>query len=1320
MGGRTKSLKIIRKGLAGVLIVTGGVLIWISADRFVARLFNDFQPYIEKALSKPLGHDLKVASFEGLRPWGIAIGETKIQKGLNDDSSAVFPSATIKIAPIASLLNLKPVIIFRPTGGSINLRPSIDGSYWVFGQRKGPAPKIGLRLHFDNQIKIAIVPQQIDLSAIGNIYLELNKKKINGFVYLKGSNKGTMFIKGRGFWNQLNLQARTRLQDFKIEPLQNLFPKKVISKATGNLNGDIQIKVNEKTFDCKGNLKISKFLIESSRLNAPLSSKVAFVGCKNSLLQFPQSEWKYGPWTALVKGTAPLEEKEKLILDISSNVWLNELTKSQLYLQGKLPLIFKKSGPTTGIINADIDLKPFPLSPLGSLFNISMAGKLSAKGSLYGPLNQLKTNLNLTLQNPQVNGVRLQEEWRGTFKSLPNGGGDIRIASYGAAVPGSIQTNLSKNWELQKFVMTRLGGQINVDNNSKQYKWEAKNFRLDRVEVAIPPERSFKRIFGQLSGSGVFNLEPFSVEGELTMRYPRLMGIRLKEVQLDGKYSENTFDIKGKLLPPQQGSIFLQAKGKVGGDLKSKAEAKNINARWLANTVEQLPKISLKTTSQTGSAKDLGKYVFRALGNSLDGRLNRLNQSHISIIKNKDENSKARFIEPNDFNGNIDGLVDIQGPNPNNLQLDLKVSGKLWPKGQKDKFDMNNEPIVVAIKGPLRGGMGEFSLLNIPFSLLSLISPIPNSLSGMFGVAGRYRFEDDSPEITAELILDKAKLAEQSLILDKGKFFLTKSFLTLDMILRGELAKESVKVAGQIPFKTSLPFDLRIESHGDGLRFLAGLTDNNVKWEEGSADLRFLIRGTLESPEANGFLVVKKAKFIVMEKEIDNLNSSMLFDFNRLEVQELTASIGESGTIKGNGSIAIFRSEESGELAIQMSKVPLKLPTADVQIASNLKVEGSLLSPVIGGDLNIKEGSISPKRKAGQKSSQDSLKENKSQTQKSKREVLPEQRWDMKKPLNLFVQDEEAPASKMLRGSIPSRFSAIGFKNLRLRLGPDLRITSLPVASFNTEGLLILNGKFNEDLSASGLLRLTNGRVNLFTTTFTLDRKEPNVAIFTPSMGLVPYIDVTMKSRVPDTVRDSSELTSNDFVTNGAGSFGIGGSRFVKVEVKAVGPADRISENFQLRSTPPMPQNQLLGLIGGNSLSRLVSGGEGEVLANVLNRSLISPFLGNVTGSFSERLEVSLYPAYINRPEVNEGSDSNNSTNPEESSGELSSQQAWVTEVGIDLTERFNFAVQATPNRTDIPPQGTLSFQVNSNLGVLSSLDKEGKWQSQVQLFFRF
>ena len=79
---------------------------------------------------------------------------------------------------------------------------------------------------------------------------------------------------------------------------------------------------------------------------------------------------------------------------------------------------------------------------------------------------------------------------------------------------------------------------------------------------------------------------------------------------------------------------------------------------------------------------------------------------------------------------------------------------------------------------------------------------------------------------------------------------------------------------------------------------------------------------------------------------------------------------------------------------------------------------------------------------------------------------------------------------------------------------------------------------------------------------------------------------------------------------------------------------------------------------------------------------------------------------------------SSQSTDQEDAN--LPGQQAWVTELGFDLTEKVNFSVQAAPNRQDIPPKGNITFQMNPNVGLLGSFDKNGDWQSQLQLYFRY
>ena len=131
----------------------------------------------------------------------------------------------------------------------------------------------------------------------------------------------------------------------------------------------------------------------------------------------------------------------------------------------------------------------------------------------------------------------------------------------------------------------------------------------------------------------------------------------------------------------------------------------------------------------------------------------------------------------------------------------------------------------------------------------------------------------------------------------------------------------------------------------------------------------------------------------------------------------------------------------------------------------------------------------------------------------------------------------------------------------------------------------------------------------------------------------------------------------------------------------------------------------------GEDLSLAVGAGAGAALAAVLGQSLLSPVLGTLTDAFNQRLQFALYPTYVTPTVQN---------NQERTSGQVPPQLALVTDVGVALTDRFDFSVLAAPDRNDIPGQGTLTYQINSRTSVSASVDTQGTWQSQLQVFLRF
>ena len=146
-----------------------------------------------------------------------------------------------------------------------------------------------------------------------------------------------------------------------------------------------------------------------------------------------------------------------------------------------------------------------------------------------------------------------------------------------------------------------------------------------------------------------------------------------------------------------------------------------------------------------------------------------------------------------------------------------------------------------------------------------------------------------------------------------------------------------------------------------------------------------------------------------------------------------------------------------------------------------------------------------------------------------------------------------------------------------------------------------------------------------------------------------------------------------------------------------------------------MSEPQLLALIGGNSLSGLVGAG-GAALATVLGQSLLSPVLGTLTDAMGQRLQIAVFPSYVT-PDVKD--------DDERTSGRVAPTFTLVTEIGVDVTDRFGFSVLAAPNTSapntsDVPPKATVTYQLTPNTALSGSVDSNGTWQSQLQLFFRF
>jgi translocation and assembly module TamB len=1109
--------------------------------------------------------------------------------------------------------------------------------------------------------------------------------------------------------------------------------------------------------------KAWKARLETLALDAPgLSVKAQgalypLLDIKTKQLQLVGKAWKGLPLVPELLGTkAPLNgelrlsgpsltPRLQLVLDQDSNPllerwslqaeWssdqgllsLNRFSSPQLNADAVLPLQLGKGGLQVGALQSNLRLQDYPLRRIGSLLGTVMDGTIAAEGEVRGPLGSLKPDLQIAVHSPRAGSIRLVENWKGRFEGRPDGGVQLQMASVGAVIPGLLEAQLGANWLPERVRLQRRNGELQISGSPALYRWTANDLSVDGLELALPPKQRWEGVYGRLSGSGDLSLQPWSMSADLKLAQPGLLGIQLRQALITAKYKNDRYDISGELLPRDTGQITFEADGYRNAGLKANLQARGLSARWLTVGVLSLPQLTQSLPAHQGDATDLGTLLVNTFGGSLDGQLTALRQSQLALADARLDRRQKEAFHPEDLRGQVDAVMDLQGPNLKSLDLDLNARGHLWIDGEDEDIALQVKPFVAELKGPLHGGEGRFSLAHLPFSLLALVAPVPPALQGALGLTGSYRLGEGSPVLTTELVLEKARVGQEPIALDRGQVLLSNETLQLDLALRAKGAEEPLTVIGQVPLTPDRPLDVRIESHGDGLHFLAGFSRDVVAWNQGDTDLRLLIGGSLLAPEANGFIVMKDGKFVVQDQIVSKVNTSVVFDFDRLEVQELKGKIGSSGILQASGALALFKpAAEAFPLAITVEKTRIKLPSADVAIAADLRVSGALVSPDFQGNLQLSEGSITPNRSLFRRSKSS----NKDSAEKANQvdpassfvsaNALLEEDWNFKDPLVLLGPNVEEDPNKSLKASLPN-LPLISFDNFRVRFGPNLKVqvqpvTNLPdLANFTTAGSVSLNGPLDQNIKLRGVIQLLAGRVWMFTSTFNLDRKAPNVAVFTPSQGLIPYVDIAMQTRVSDSVNigvGSNPSSTTVFDTNGTGVLGAGGQlRLVKVMLQAEGPANRLADSIQLRSSPPLPQPQLLGLIGGNSLAGLTGEGAGTALAAVLGQSLLSTVLGTFTDAFNQRLQFALYPTYVTPTVDNKG---------ERVSGRVPPQLAIVTDFGVSISDRFDLSVLAAPNRNNIPPQGSLSYQIDQNLSVSGSVDSQGTWQSQLQLFFRF
>ena len=1011
-----------------------------------------------------------------------------------------------------------------------------------------------------------------------------------------------------------------------------------------------------------------------------------------------------GPWDAV------LDWRDKRLV-------LQRFSSAHLSARGVLPLGLQAGeGLVPGQLDLSLELQRYPLERLELLVGAQMWGILQASGRVRGPLHALTPDLDLRIDQPGAGPLSLRENWQGNWLGDPAGGGRLRMQALAPAPVGVLTARLDSSWVPLQVRLERAGGTLELNGRPRGYRWQAIQMPLDGLQLALGPKSRRQPLQALLSGEGLLELQPLAFSGSAQLDRPVFLGVWGKAAQANFRYAKRRFSAEGAIAPLAGGNLAIEWSGVWHGAFRARLQGERLPPLFLQQLVRAWPLWRGEGAPILGRASDIGTLLIDAFGGSVQDQLRALElaRARLSAARLERDRQSTPQERLQQLAGQIDADLRLDGPSLLEARADLEARAHLWlPEANQDQ-PLTAVPVLVKFSGPLRWGAGNFSLADLPLELLALLTPVPAGLRGRLSIQGRYRLGTPQPELALNISLVDGYLGETALVLERGTIQLEQARLLADLSLRAAGASSSVELAGVVPLDSGQQgLELRLASRDDGLRFLVGLAQPALEWNQGSGDLQLLVRGSVSQPIANGFLRFRGAQLQFIGQKVRDVDATVLFDFEQLLLQEFNAKVGDKGVLRSQGSLGLFRPEATADgkdatLKVELEKVPFAMPRIKAVADGALQIGGSLAALDIGGELVIARGNVNvqPARLASEA--------NLAAPVASAAELL-ESRWDYGQPLVLLGPDVESNASEALRATLPNA-SFVRFDDLKLKLGPDLKVGIPNLASFGTSGLLRLNGRLDPSLRLQGVVRLLNGRLNLFTTTFGLDPDSPNVAVFTPSMGLIPFLDISLRTRVSDNLPTTSGIgTAGSLSLQDSQAVGATNSldqlNLVRVFLSVSGPADRLADNLVLRSSPPLSEDRLLALIGGNTLAGLAGSAGGTALATALGQTLLSPLLGTLGDAFGQRLSFALFPTYVNQGVA---------SGAERRSGRVPPQLVLGAEIGLDFTERFNASVLAAPNRSDVPPQLNLNLKASELLNLQGAIDSQGSWQTQLQLFFRF
>jgi len=493
-------------------------------------------------------------------------------------------------------------------------------------------------------------------------------------------------------------------------------------------------------------------------------------------------------------------------------------------------------------------------------------------------------------------------------------------------------------------------GSIGIVKEGDSYNWRADNFPLDELELSID-KNQFDRINGIINGDGSISSNQSYLDGRIAWSLGKYGNINLANSLFDFRVKDNSFYINSSLYPIDGGIIEVEYDSSKNNLINT--QLTNISTSWTILTAFDIFNFDNKKDIPISKFNILDDLEINKDNKSLKERIDFIKKLKESNNEFEDKFNLKKYISK--FKSRYNGKLTIKGDRPLNYKLNARLNGYL--DVLKDNYKNKKEEFAIDLEGGLLRGKGSLRIKKLPLSTANIFLNQPREFKG--GLDMNLFYDLDTKSFSSEISSNNSSIKNKTIIFDKGLVKFDNSVFDIDFSFLINDSEIPINIKGEIPINKSENLDLRLSGDGKIIELIENFTDEFFTFKKGDLNLRMIIKGTINKPILNGFIVIKDSEIDLYSNKIIDINSSIIFDFESLEIENLQAMSEDSGKFLVKGSMPFYQNNSKlGQINLQTNKFNVKTDNLNFLLDSDLDLSGSFENPVLGGYLSLNNGFI--------------------------------------------------------------------------------------------------------------------------------------------------------------------------------------------------------------------------------------------------------------------------------------------------------------------------------------------------------------------------